>query len=234
MRSTHRATALGPDVFRNSGTYDWRQLRTTLAAGVELPHVVALHLFRHGETETNAQGLITGAQDVLLTERGRRQARAIGSKLDAHYAAAFCSALVRSKQTLELARAGGNVEVDAVFMDVRLNERSLGQLELKASRSLPGYAAGDLNYAPEGGDSYAKIARRALSFALDLSRWVETSGARKVLICGHAGPMRIMVGILEQQADPVNVLARDFQNTEIARYEWRRLAMPRFLEEARR
>lgn len=191
-------------------------------------------MFRHGETVTNARGLVTGAQDVPLTECGQRQARAIGGKLDAHYAAAFCSALTRSRETLDLARVGGNIEFDAVYMDARLNERSLGRLELQGSRVLPEYAVGDLNYAPEGGDSYAEIARRILSFTLDLSRWVDASGARKVVICGHAGPMRIMVGILEQQTDPVAVLARSFQNTEIARYEWRRLAMPRFLEQARR
>jgi 2,3-bisphosphoglycerate-dependent phosphoglycerate mutase len=233
MRSPPTATVLRSAPFKDSGTYDWKRLRDTLSAGVELPHAVALHLFRHGETVTNARGLITGAQDVPLTERGRQQAREIGRKLDAHYSAAFCSALTRSKQTLDLARAGGNVEVDVVFTEARLNERSLGRLELAESCVLSGYAKGDLNYAPEDGDTYARVARRALSFALDLCRWIRASQADKILICGHAGPMRIMVGILEECADPIAVLARDFQNTEIVRYDWQRLVMPKFLKAAR-
>jgi probable phosphoglycerate mutase len=234
MRSSLRAKAQGPALFTSSGVYDWRWLRATLSSPIELPHPVALHLVRHGETVTNARDLITGAQDVPLTELGRQQARAIGDKLDASYPAAFCSTLGRSRQTLEIAWASREADIGAVFTDARLNERSLGRLELHASRVLPRYAAGDLNYAPEGGDSYAEVARRVLSFALDLLRFVGVSGARKVLICGHAGPMRIILGVLEERTDPVAVLGRTLQNTEIVRCAWRRLVMPRFLDEARK
>lgn len=63
---------------------------------------VELHLVRHGETETNARGVITGAKDVALTEKGMAQAREIGRHLDPCYDLGFHSTLSRSRDTLRL------------------------------------------------------------------------------------------------------------------------------------
>lgn len=211
-------------------TLSWRDLREILSEPILLRNPVQLHLMRHGETVTNAQKLVTGAQDVPLTAAGEAQARTVGFRLDLHYGLALHSTLSRSLHTLVLALAEGKIKVDRMGGDSRLNERSLGVMELQPMRPITEYGQGDLCYAPKGGDSYAEVARRCLSLLIDLIEDVATTPLEKVLVSGHMGPMRILLGILEEQADPVEVLARSFKNTEVVRMSWRRLVLPGFLE----
>ncbi len=207
----------------------WEEIRAALSRPLSLPSAISLHLARHGETETNAQGIVTGAQDVSLTARGEEQARRLGLLLDRHYDLAFHSTLSRSRRTLLLALEAGRVRADQIREDPRLNERSLGTLEMKPWQPVDEYAQGDLHYAPEGGDSYAEVARRCLSFLLDLAADVAASRPEKILVCSHMGPMRILLGILKDQSDPIQVLARSFENTEVVRLQWRSLVLPGFL-----
>jgi probable phosphoglycerate mutase len=186
---------------------------------------------RHGETLTNAQALVTGSQDVPLTAAGEEQARRIGPQLDRHYGLALHSTLSRSWRTLFLALEAGRVSVDRMCGDPRLNERGLGVLELQPWRPVDEYAHGDLYYTPEGGESYAEVARRCLSLLLDLVDDVATASLEKVLVSGHMGPMRILLGILEERSGPVQVLARSFENTEVVRVQWERLVLPGFLRD---
>jgi broad specificity phosphatase PhoE len=214
----------------STDVYSWDTLKVALSRPIQLNRTVEVHLFRHGETTTNARSLVTGSQNVPLTERGRDQARLLGLELDQRYNVAFHSALKRSRETLQIALKAGGVEVGPVYPDWRLNERSLGELELKPSYRIEAFARGDLSYAPSGGDSYEVVSRRLLSFLLDLARYVHDRDIRKILICGHMGPMRILMGILEQFSDPVAVLEQSFGNTEICHVKWRQLVFPLFLK----
>ncbi len=209
--------------------FSWSQLRETLVQGILLPKPVQLHLMRHGETITNAEGLVTGSEDVPLTPVGEEQARRIGLRLDRHYDLALHSTLERSRKTLLLALEAGHIKADHILADPRLNERSLGVLERRPWTPVDEYARGDLYYAPAGGDSYAEVARRCLSLLLDLLGFVAAAHPERILMSSHMGPMRILIGILEEQQDPVCVLARSFENTEIVRVQWRRLLLPGFL-----
>lgn len=210
--------------------YSWEELSRFLAEPLRLPLPVELHLMRHGETEANARSLVTGVQDSPLTGVGREQARAVGRHLAPRYDAAVHSRLSRSAETLLIAVEAGRVDVGAVYADARLNERSLGDLEMTPIRPIEQFARGDLEYAPAGGDSYAEVARRLLSFLVDLAGYVRRTEASAVLVCGHMGPMRILAGIFEGGRDPSQVLARSFKNTEIFRVRWDQFAFPPFLE----
>jgi broad specificity phosphatase PhoE len=213
----------------NTMVRGWRDLRRRLLHPLLLPRPVQVHLVRHGETETNAKALVTGAQDVPLTAKGRAQAGEIGRSLDHYYDFAFHSPMSRSRDTFVLALKSGHVKVGRVISDERLSERSLGGLEGKPWHPIEEYSRGDLHYAPPGGDSYAEVARRALSFLLDLRRLAADTTCSNVLICGHLGPMRILVGILEERCCPAEVLAKSFGNTEVVKLRWSRLRMPEFL-----
>ncbi|MHB1422855.1 MAG: histidine phosphatase family protein [Gemmataceae bacterium] len=208
----------------------WPELQDALARPLLLACPVQLHLMRHGETVTNARSLVTGSQDVSLTANGEDQARRIGRQLDPHYDLALHSTLSRSRQTLLLALQAGHTRVGETRSDPRLNERSLGVVELQPWRPVDEYARGDLDYAPEGGDSYAEVARRCLSLLLDLVDFIAAARPERILVCSHMGPMRIFLGILEERSDPVEVLARSFDNTEVIRVPWKRLVLPGFLK----
>jgi len=207
----------------------WSELRQALADPLALPSTVQLHLMRHGETVTNAGSLVTGSQDVALSPKGDEQARQAGRELDPCYDLAIHSTLSRSRQTLILALQAGHAKVVTICGDARLNERSLGVLELQPSRHVDEFARGDVNYAPEGGENYAEVTRRSLSFLLDLRAFALTTASKKILLCGHMGPIRVLLGILKELSDPVQILAQSFGNTQIIRMQWRRLIFPRFL-----
>ena len=61
---------------------------------------MTLILVRHGESEGNARGVITGSLDLGLTERGREQARLVGARLASERVGAiYASTLRRASNT---------------------------------------------------------------------------------------------------------------------------------------
>ncbi|WP_254564014.1 histidine phosphatase family protein [Oscillatoria sp. HE19RPO] len=218
--------------FPRSGSMRWEDIYQRLESPIVFPQIVDLHLIRHAQTETNAKKLITGSLNVELTKQGEEQARSLGLKLDPHYEVGFCSDLHRSQRTLDLAVEQGQVRVDEIFKDFRLNERRLGVLEGQKFHWIPEYEAGDLNYAPENGESYREVSRRILAFLIDLADQVLNQRVNKILISGHMGPMRIMVGILENRENASDVMGLSFPNAEVLKFSWSALKLPRFLQDS--
>ena len=63
-----------------------------------------IYLVRHGETEWSRSGKHTGRTDVPLTDRGREQAPALGTRLAGHhFALVLTSPLSRAAETAQLA-----------------------------------------------------------------------------------------------------------------------------------
>src|SRR5262245_26690398 len=59
-----------------------------------------LYLIRHGATTLSAEDRFAGAIDVDLSDEGRRQAKALGTRLaDDHVVAVYCSPLRRCVDT---------------------------------------------------------------------------------------------------------------------------------------
>jgi probable phosphoglycerate mutase len=72
-----------------------------------------VYLARHGETAWSLSGQHTGRTDLPLTERGERQARALGERLrGASFVKAFTSPSQRARRTAELAGFGDLAETD--------------------------------------------------------------------------------------------------------------------------
>jgi 2,3-bisphosphoglycerate-dependent phosphoglycerate mutase len=212
----------------SDGVYSWPELQARLAACTE-PFV--LGVVRHGQTEANAARRFSGATDVRLSEQGEREARELGFRLTGTYDLAFHSPLSRSRRTLELALSASQADVVEVLEDERLAERSLGVLEGLDIRPIPEYAAGDFNYAPEGGEPYASVARRVLSFLADLgaAAGAERERPLRALACTHVGPMRVLVPVLEGATDGEGILTARYANAEITSFALSRLAVPEFL-----
>lgn len=82
---------------------------------------------RHGETESNAAGLIAGSWDVALTARGRAQARRAALALrDQGITAIYSSTLERARETAAIVAGELGLPVTPV---AELCERNWGSLE---------------------------------------------------------------------------------------------------------
>lgn len=90
--------------------------------------MLKLYLVRHGETDWNAEGRIQGHSDIELNVRGLEQARRLAARMpgEGTFQAIYASPLRRAFRTAE---AVGEILQLPVISDVRLLERSLGQLE---------------------------------------------------------------------------------------------------------
>jgi broad specificity phosphatase PhoE len=200
---------------RHHGTtvYTWEYLLANLTAGLTGPPI-ELHLVRHAESTANAKGLVTGQSDAELSLRGYIQALALGVRLRPPYDVAYVSCLARTYKTLQVAESirFQKLSRSAVWADPRLNERALGKLEGAPKHAIMEYALGDLTYAPEAGESYLELARRLLSFLMDLRQNVR-DGMRAV-VATHVGPMRLLVGIIEGMDNSRAVLGLKFSNAE--------------------
>ena len=72
-----------------------------------------VYLARHGETAWSLSGQHTGRTDLPLTERGERNARALGQPLRGlEFAKVYTSPLQRAARTCELAGFGTSAELD--------------------------------------------------------------------------------------------------------------------------
>lgn len=84
-----------------------------------------IYLARHGETSWSLSGQHTGLTDLPLTERGERNARRLGERLNGlTFAKVFTSRLQRAARTCELAGFGHIAEVEP-----DLHEWNYGQYE---------------------------------------------------------------------------------------------------------
>ncbi|HYK05429.1 MAG TPA: histidine phosphatase family protein [Thermoanaerobaculia bacterium] len=216
------------DDVQSTPVYSWPELRSRWGSGLVFPHV-ELEVIRHGETDLNSAELVTGALDVPLSDTGRAQARQLGLTLRPSYHAMFASSQRRSIETLSLAllARGINQPFEA---DSRLNERSLGVMEGQPRFFVPQFAAGDLDFAPEGGESYRSVVQRCLSFFLDLhTRTLGWPPDRQVLICSHMGPLRVMVAAITGEPHAARMMAQEWKNALKFRLTVTRLEWPAFL-----
>jgi len=205
------------------------RLRERVAGQAPGPDV-ELCVLRHGETTSNAGGLVTGTTDPPLTVRGRLQAQEAGRAIAGRaFALGFASHLQRSRETLELAIRAGGLALTDIAADDRLAERSLGELERKPIRPRDPRLAVDLAIAPPGGESYLELTQRCLSFLLDV-RCLAAQLARptSVLVCTHQGPLRVLAAILDEVSDPAGVREQRFENGMVVERVVSRLTWPAF------
>jgi probable phosphoglycerate mutase len=77
------------------------------------PPLPVIYLARHGETAWTVSGQHTGRTDLPLTERGERNARALGERLRGlTFARVYTSPLQRARRTCELAGFADVAQVD--------------------------------------------------------------------------------------------------------------------------
>jgi probable phosphoglycerate mutase len=94
---------------------------------IDSPDTKHFYVFRHGETDWNAEGRFQGHIDIPLNDRGREQARGLISRLGPFGLQAILSSdLSRAHETARIIAEGIGVPV---FTDEGLREAFLGQAQ---------------------------------------------------------------------------------------------------------
>lgn len=134
----------------------------------------------HGTTFDNEAELSSGLFDVALSPLGEQQAKELGERHKSEqFDAIFCSTLVRSYRTAEIAFAGRNIPV---IKDARLNECDYGNLTRHPNTEVQSHRGEYIDKPFPGGESYAQTAARMRDFLRDL---LAPYDGKKVLIIGH-------------------------------------------------
>ena len=148
----------------------------------ELPIV---YLARHGETAWTVSGQHTSRTDLPLTERGERNARALGKRLEGlKFTRIFTSPLQRASRTCELAGFGALAIVDPDLVEWNYGDyEGLTTAQIHANRP-------DWQFFRDGfpgGETFAEIQARADRV---VSRTREIHGA--VLLFSSAHFLRVV------------------------------------------
>jgi broad specificity phosphatase PhoE len=176
-----------------------------------LPTLVFL---RHGETNWNVEGRLQGQRDIPLNDNGRSQAKRNGHAIAARLPEVrgfdfVASPLIRSRETMEIARLAMGLDPSGYHLDDRLREITFGEWE--------GFTTADLRakhpelvaererdkwrFLPPGGESYALLLER-------VKAWVATID-RPTFAVSHGGVGRVirthLLGV-----DPRDAVAEDF------------------------
>ena len=156
-------------------------------------------LVRHGETQWNAEQRVQGQTDVPLNETGREQAALTGKRLArVRFRAIYSSDMSRARETAEIIAAASASAPPDVVLDARLREVAFGELEGMTWAEIEARGSGlhvrqdqrDLDYRPEGGESYRELLGRLGDFAAALE---ERHPADDVLVVGHGAALRALV-----------------------------------------
>ena len=156
-------------------------------------------LVRHGETQWNAEQRVQGQTDVPLNETGREQAALTGKRLArVRFRAIYSSDMSRARETAGIIAAASASAPPDVVLDARLREVAFGELEGMTWAEIEARGSGlhvrqdqrDLDYRPEGGESYRELLDRLGDFAAALE---ERHPAADVLVVGHGAALRALV-----------------------------------------
>lgn len=185
-----------------------------------------LVLVRHGESVWNREDRFTGWTDVGLTERGRRQAAAVGRRLRTiPFRKAFCSDMKRAWESLEIILETAEQIAVPIERSVDLNERNYGELQGLVKRETAArFGARKVRLwrrswavAPPGGESLKDAATRMVPYFRARVLPVAKPGTN-VLLVAHGNTLRAIAMELERLT-PKQVEQLDFGTGAALAYE---------------
>ena len=188
-----------------------------------------LYFIRHAESEANKNRILGSRKPFPLTEDGRADSRLIAAELAERCSIGriISSPVLRAVQTAEAFSEIFGLEIE---IDDRLAEQELGVFsglsydEVKNRRDYEHDSLKRWNWRPEGGESYADISERVISFFGDMEKAEEGSA----LVVTHAVTLRLITAAL---AATLPEYPKDFPNNgEILKVEFSRLGSPHKIE----
>lgn len=159
-----------------------------------------LYLIRHGETDWNKERKLQGKSDIELNTFGRTLARKTAKHLrDLSFDLAITSPLKRAKETAKILLEGREIPL---LEDERLAEMGFGCLEgyyCKGEKmNIPDpkfhyfYDDPACYQAPEGGESFEELLKRAKGFLADLCE-KKAYENKTILLSTHGAMLRALL-----------------------------------------
>jgi broad specificity phosphatase PhoE len=134
----------------------------------------------HATSLDNEAGLASGWYDVDLSAAGEQQARSLGARRrHERFAAVFCSDLMRSFRTAEIAFGSDSTPI---VKDTRLRECDYGSLTRWPTSEVDSTRARHVLEPFPNGESYQQAAARVSGWLGEVTRRFE---AGAVLVIGH-------------------------------------------------
>lgn len=175
-------------------------------------------LVRHGESEWNAKGIWTGWTDILLSDKGRQEAKDAAEQLRGiKFDIAFTSTLSRAKETLEIIKQTLGIPDLPTIQSPALNERDYGDYTGKNKWEVKKQLGEEdfqklrrgWNWPVPNGETLKDVYERAVPYYLGeiLPKLEE---GKNVLISAHGNSLRALVKYLDGLSDD------EVENLEIA------------------
>ena len=169
-----------------------------------------LILVRHGESQFNKKNLFTGWTDVLLSSKGKQEAKEAGKKIKKHghdIHAAFSSKLKRSAHTLDIILDTMKLKKIPILRSKALNERHYGiltKMHKKSAAEKYGQAQIDTwryshKIGPPKGESLKDVTDRVMPFFNTVAIKHLKEG-KNVLISAHHHSIRSIISIIDRKA----------------------------------
>jgi broad specificity phosphatase PhoE len=154
-----------------------------------------LILVRHGESTANAEGLLLGRTDAVLTAKGRIQAAGVRHLLTTPIRTLRSSPLIRARTTADLLDLGLPTEIDDRWIEV-----DYGEFEAQPLSGVPAEVwqqwRTDPGFRPAGGETLNEVDQRIATACEELFG-TKGSGARAVdgdvVVVSHVTPIKAAV-----------------------------------------
>lgn len=200
-----------------------RRFKSCLPDQVFMTHRTRLFLVRHGESELNSKGIITGQLDPPLTVEGRRQAFDTKTKLsDVKFDAVYSSDLKRAIETGEIISGASIPRANKLSS---LRERTFGSLEgmseelqkpgTEHKSAVPHEKAWHYRNVPDMESDYDLNER----FMTGLKAIADANEGKVILVAAHGGPIRTVLMNLKKLTNK-NLPAGSFRNAGYVELEY--------------
>ena len=154
-------------------------------------------LMRHGEAQSNVEDRASTdperEKENHLTEKGKEEVRTEAEKMKhEHIDLIYVSPFARTHESAELVREALGLPKDAVIVDERLRENSVGVFDGKTNAEYDAFFASDterFTKRPEVGETFADIRRRVGEVLYELERKYE---GKSILLVSHGDPLWLL------------------------------------------
>lgn len=159
-----------------------------------------IYLVRHGQSELNVQGIISGHVDPNLTEQGKEQVHQTRRVLkNVHFDTAYSSDLKRAVHTAEILYGKPIANANRVH---ELRERNFGALDGKPEHFLKEGNEKKLDMTHEEGWVFKHVPdmesdhELSTRFLLALEKVAKNNQGKTILVVAHGGAIRTTIMVL--------------------------------------